>query len=261
MAGNASEKAKWPETGALEQRLGHAFADKSLLERALTHVSAVRQGAPRTESFQRLEFLGDRVLGLAISELLFAHFPAAPEGEMSRRLADLVRKETCADVSREWNIGPFLRLGESEVMTGGANNTAILGDACEAIIGGVFLDGGYQAARDLVERSWLERMQRPSRPLRDPKTALQEWAQGRGLPAPTYKELRRSGPAHAPVFTIAAVVAGFEELGAEGPSKRAAEQVAAREFMARHGIVDRTLPDTDQQKTSDEQVSSNGSSS
>ena len=226
------------DTGALEQRLGYVFNDKQLLVRALTHVSANRQGAPRSDSYQRLEFLGDRVLGLAISQLLYVTFPKAPEGEMSRRLAVLVRKETCAEVSLDWDVGPHLRLGEGEVVTGGTRNIAILGDVCEAIIGGVFLDADYQAARDLVERNWLERMKRPSRPLRDPKTTLQEWAQARGLAAPTYREIRRSGPAHAPVFTIAAVVKGFEEIGAEGPSKRAAEQAAARAFMAGNNIGD-----------------------
>jgi ribonuclease III len=181
MAQSQPKVAKLPDTGALEQKFGYVFSDRQLLVRALTHVSANRQGAPRSDSYQRLEFLGDRVLGLAISELLFVAFPKASEGEMSRRLADLVRKETCAEVALDWDTGPHLRLGESETATGGARNIAILGDVCEAIIGGVFLDGGYQAARDLVERNWLERMKRPSRPLRDPKTTLQEWAQARGL--------------------------------------------------------------------------------
>jgi ribonuclease-3 len=236
MASGGPATGKWPDSGRLEERLGHVFGDRQLLERALTHVSANKQGAPRSASYQRLEFLGDRVLGLAIAELLFATFPRAPEGEMSRRLAELVRKETCADVALDWDVGPFLRLGESELLTGGARNTAILGDVCEAIIGAVFLDAGYDAARALVERSWIERLKRPSRPLRDPKTALQEWAQGRGLAAPTYREVRRSGPAHAPVFTIAVQVEGFADENAQGASKRTAEQAAARAFMARQGI-------------------------
>lgn len=243
MASRGPASGKWPDSGKLEERLGHAFGDRQLLERALTHVSANKQGAPRSASYQRLEFLGDRVLGLAIAELLFASFPRAPEGEMSRRLAELVRKETCADVALDWDVGPFLRLGESELLTGGARNTAILGDVCEAIIGAVFLDAGYDAARALVERSWIERLKKPSRPLRDPKTALQEWAQGRGLAAPTYREVRRSGPAHAPVFTIAVQVEGFADENAQGASKRAAEQAAARGFMARQGIGDSAVGD------------------
>ncbi|MCC2097236.1 MAG: ribonuclease III [Hyphomicrobiales bacterium] len=236
MAPRKRSTGDWPDTGEFEQRLGYVFQDKQLLDRALTHVSANKQGAPRSASYQRLEFLGDRVLGLAIAELLFVTFPRAPEGEMSRRLADLVRKETCAAVASEWEVGPFLRLGESEASTGGSRNTAILGDVCEAIIGGVFLDSGYDAARVLVERNWMERLKKPVRPLRDPKTSLQEWAQGRGLSAPTYKEVRRSGPAHAPVFTIAVQVDGFEDENAQGASKRAAEQAAARSFMQRQGI-------------------------
>jgi len=220
----------------LEERIGHSFADRGLLERALTHASAIRQGAPRQSSYQRLEFLGDRVLGLAISEMLFEAFPNAPEGELSRRLAALVRKETCAAVARQWDVGPFLRLGESEVSAGGAENHAILGDVCEAIIGAIFLDGGYGPARDLVKRSWLARLKEPGRPLRDPKTTLQEWAQARGLAAPTTRDGRRSGPAHAPVFTIAAQVDGFADMEATGASKRAGEQAAARAFLEREGV-------------------------
>ncbi len=237
MARGASEPAKWPDPAGLEENLGYRFADRDLLARALTHVTANRRGSPRSASYQRLEFLGDRVLGLVIAELVFANFPKAPEGELSRRLAELVRKETCAEVAQGWNVGPYLRVGETESMIGGARNTAIYGDVCEAIIGAVFLDGGYGAARDLIERNWTARMKQPSRPLRDPKTALQEWAQGRGLAAPTYREVQRRGPAHAPLFTVAAVVEGFEEVSGEGPSKRVAEQAAARQFMTVQGIA------------------------
>ena len=236
MAKGEKDSAAKPGTSDLEQRIGYSFKDAQLLERALTHVSANKSGAQRANSYQRLEFLGDRVLGLVISELLFVTFPNAPEGEMSRRLADLVRKETCAEVALVWQIGEHVRLGESEASAGGAANIAILGDVCEAVIGAIFLDAGYLAARELVERYWLERLQKPRRPLRDPKTALQEWAQARGLPAPTYKEVKRSGPAHAPNFTIAAQVEGFENARADGASKRTAEQAAARAFLLREGI-------------------------
>lgn len=224
------------DLGLLEERIGYRFKDRHLLEQAVTHVSAIGQGRKRLESYQRLEFLGDRVLGLVISELLYSEYPDAPEGEMSRRLADLVRKETCADISIKWSVGDHLRLGTSETGAGEVRNTAILGDVCEAVIGAVFVDGGYSPARKLIKRDWLERLKSPKRPLRDAKTTLQEWAQARGLEAPTYKEIQRSGPAHAPKFTVVALVEGFDEVEATGPSKRASEQAAAREFMRREGV-------------------------
>lgn len=225
-----------PDLGELEQRIGHAFGDRSLLERALTHVSAIAARGARVDSYQRLEFLGDRVLGLAISDMLHAAFPKAAEGELSRRLAELVRKETCADIAREWGVGDHLRLGGGEAQTGGAKKVAILGDVCESLIGAVYLDAGFDSARELVRRNWSDRMLKPRRPLRDPKTALQEWAQARGLETPVYREAGRSGPAHAPKFIIAVDVAGFEPVEAEGASKRSAEQAAARAFMTREGV-------------------------
>ena len=227
-----------PDLAALESHIGHAFKDRTLLERALTHVSAISAGGARIDSYQRLEFLGDRVLGLAVSDMLHAAFPKAAEGELSRRLAELVRKETCADIAREWGVGDHLRLGGGEAQTGGAKKVAILGDVCESIIGAVHLDGGFEAASDLVRRNWLERMMKPRRPLRDPKTALKEWAQARGLETPVYREADRSGPAHAPRFVIAVEVAGFESVAAEGASKRTAEQAAARAFLAREGVIE-----------------------
>ncbi|MFZ9501126.1 MAG: ribonuclease III [Beijerinckiaceae bacterium] len=228
-----------PDIAALEERIGHRFGDRSLIERALTHVSAVATKGARVDSYQRLEFLGDRVLGLAISDMLYAAFPKAAEGELSQRLAELVRKETCADVASEWGVGEHLRLGGGEAQTGGAKKVAILGDVCESVIGAVYLDAGFHAARDLVQRTWSERMMKPRRPLRDPKTALQEWAQARGLDTPIYREAGRSGPAHAPKFVIEVEVAGFAPTQAEGASKRLAEQAAARAFMAREGVDNR----------------------
>ncbi len=150
--------AKEQRLSALEEAIGHSFADRALFRRALTHVSAVRSGEDRTESYQRLEFLGDRVLGLVIAEMLIAAFPAADEGELSRRLAALVRKETCAEVARGWGVGAALLLGEGEVMSGGRRKEAILGDACEALIGAVFLDGGLEAARRVIGKAFSERL-------------------------------------------------------------------------------------------------------
>jgi ribonuclease III len=220
---------------ALEASLGHVFSDKSRLTHALTHVSAVRNGADRGESYQRLEFLGDRVLGLVVAGLLCEQFPSADEGELSKRLADLVRKETCAEVARAWGVGPNLLLGEGEVMSGGRRKEAILGDACEAIIGAVFLDGGYAAAEMVVRNSFGARVMQPVERLRDAKTVLQEWAQGRGFPTPVYRELSRSGPDHAPDFLIVADVGGLGTAEGRGRSKRIAEQKAAEAFLMREG--------------------------
>lgn len=223
----------------LEERLGHVFNDKSLLSRALTHVSALGGEAARAQSYQRLEFLGDRVLGLVVAEMLLKAFPEEEEGEMSRRLAEMVRRESCAEVALEWGVGPHVRLGIGEAQSGGAGKGAILADICEAIIGAVFLDAGYASARALVAGAWRGRMNAPRRPLRDAKTLLQEWAQGRGLPAPAYRESARSGPAHAPHFVMAVHVEGFTPAQAEGGSKRAAEQAAAVEFLRREGLAGR----------------------
>ncbi|MGX1741376.1 ribonuclease III [Bosea sp. NPDC055353] len=229
--GDGGRKA--PDTARLEAVLGHRFADQGLLATALTHMSAEDS---RLASYQRLEFLGDRVLGLSVAELLFRQFPQSEEGNLSRRLADLVRKETCAEVAEGWNLGQFMRLGEGEILGGARKNKAILADACEAIIGAVFIDGGYEAARALIERAFGERMLKPVRPLRDAKTALQEWAQGKGYPTPTYSERGRSGPDHAPVFVVAAKITGLADAEARGPSKRLAEQAAAEAFLRREGL-------------------------
>jgi len=234
--GDGGRKA--PDTARLEAALGHRFVDQSLLATALTHMSAEDS---RLASYQRLEFLGDRVLGLSVADLLFRQFPQSEEGNLSRRLADLVRKETCAEVALGWNLGQFMRLGEGEILAGARKNKAILADACEAIIGAVFIDGGYEAARALVERAFGERMLKPVRPLRDAKTALQEWAQGRGYPTPTYSERGRSGPDHAPVFVVAAKIAGLADAEARGPSKRLAEQAAAEAFLRREGLWNENL--------------------
>ena len=228
--------AKDKERAALEERIGYKFADKELIERALTHISAL-SGGNRSASYQRLEFLGDHVLGLVISDMLYKAFPRGNEGELSRRLSDLVRKETCADVARAMDIGPALKLGNTESVAGGRLRANILADACESLVGAVFLDGGYQAADALVARFWRERMFKPARPLRDPKTMLQEWAQGRGLPAPAYKELARTGPHHDPEFRVAVILPDHPAAEGVGSSKRAAEQAAAADMLTRIGIA------------------------
>ena len=219
----------------LEQRIGYRFADPSQLEIALTHISAIR-GRNRVGSYQRLEFLGDHVLGLVISDMLYRAFPKADEGELSRRLADLVRKETCTDIARSIDLGAAIRVGSSENNAGARTRPAILADVCEAVIGAVYLDGGYKAAEQLVERLWEVRLRATAQPVRDPKTVLQEWAQARGLPTPAYREVARSGPDHSPEFRVAVQLPAFAPAEGLGRSKRAAEQAAAAAMLAREGV-------------------------
>ena len=219
----------------LETRIGYEFTDKSLLESALTHISAL-SGKSRSGSYQRLEFLGDHVLGLVVSDMLFRAFVKADEGELSRRLADLVRKEACAEVARKIDLGAAIRLGASEANAGGRQRTAILADVCEALVGAVFLDGGYAAAAALVEQLWGERLRTPARPLRDPKTVLQEWAQARGLPTPAYREVERMGPDHDPEFRVTVELPDLAPAEGLGRSKRAAEQAAAAAMLTRAGV-------------------------
>jgi ribonuclease-3 len=222
--------------GSLEARIGYRFKDAALLDSALSHISALKGMRNRAASYQRLEFLGDHVLGLVISDMLFRAFPKADEGELSRRLADLVRKETCAEIARAIDLGAAIRLGSSEANAGGRTRPAILADVCEALIGAVYLDGGFAAAETLVGRLWEARMKTKAQPLRDPKTMLQEWAQGRGLPTPAYREVSRSGPDHDPDFRVAVHLPKLAPAEGCGRSKRAAEQAAAAAMMAREGV-------------------------
>ena len=219
----------------LEARIGHSFAEKALLDAALTHISAL-SGKSRAGSYQRLEFLGDHVLGLVVSDMLYRAFPDADEGELSRRLADLVRREACADVARTIDLGAAIKLGPSEANAGGRRRLAILADVCEALIGAVFIDGGYTAATAMIEKLWSERMLTPARPLRDPKTVLQEWAQARGLPTPLYREVERTGPHHDPEFRVSVALPDLGPAEGVGRSKRAAEKVAASVMIEREGV-------------------------
>jgi ribonuclease-3 len=224
-----------PDIAALEDRIGHRFADPRLLTEALTHSSAVAGVQGRAGSYQRLEFLGDRVLGLAVSDMLLRAFPKATEGELSRRLADLVRGETCAAVARAMHLDDAIHLGNSKGARSRLTQT-ILADVVEAVIGAVFNDAGFAAAAALVERYWSARMLAPDRPLRDPKTMLQEWAQSRGLPTPNYREVERSGPHHNPRFRVAVELPDHVAAEGMGHSKRAAEQAAAAAMLAREGV-------------------------
>jgi len=218
-----------PEQAAFAARLGHEFARPELLERALTHASAASPAHPDNE---RLEFLGDRVLGLVIAEALFEADTEAAEGTLAPRLNALVRRETCAEVAREIGLGQVLRLGRSETMTGGRRKMALLANAMEAVIAAIHLDGGLDAARPVVLRLWAGRLERAGEAGRDAKTALQEWAQARGEPPPAYHETAREGPDHAPVFTVAVALAGGPAAEARARTKREAEQKAAAALLA-----------------------------
>ncbi len=223
-------------TEAIEARIGHKFGDPNLLSTAITHVSALKASRKRGDSYQRLEFLGDHVLGLVVSDMLYRAFPSADEGELSKRLAELVRKESCADVAKSLGLLEDIKLGAVGASTDARLRKSVLGDICEAVIGAIYLDGGYKAAAEFVERNWTERMHKPRRPLRDPKTVLQEWAQGKGLPTPVYREVERTGPHHDPQFRVAVDLPGLDPAEGVGGSKRAAEKVAASVMIAREGV-------------------------
>ena len=210
-----------------EGRLGHAFARPELLVEALTHPSFTG-----SSDNQRLEFLGDRVLGLVIAEALLAADRDASEGDLAPRFNALVRKETCAEVAAALDLGSAIRMGRSEMLSGGRVRTALLGDAMEAVIAAVYLDGGFEAARSLVLRAWGARVAGARDLGRDAKTLLQEWAQSRGFRPPAYVDLDREGPDHAPIFSVAVQLDDGRSAEARAASKRAAQQAAAEAMLA-----------------------------
>ncbi|KAB2912174.1 MAG: ribonuclease III [Hyphomicrobiaceae bacterium] len=219
----------------LEARVGYRFKDRALLKKALTHAS-VRQASAKRRDNERLEFLGDRVLGLAIADLLGEAYPSASEGDLARLYNRLVRGGTCAEVARELDLGACLVLSESEDGSGGREKETILADACEALLGAIFLEAGYKTARDAVKKHWGSRLEASLIDAADAKSALQEWAQGQGLDLPTYTEVAREGPDHAPRFTAEVRIKGKKPARGEGASKRAAEQAAATALLAREGL-------------------------
>ena len=228
---------------ALAGKLGHDFRDPSLLDQALTHAS-VGEGAERDArgrlflDNQRMEFLGDRVLGLLVADRLMRDLPQADEGEMSSRLHALVDKATCARVAEALGVGDAMRLSPGEAKQGGRRREGALGDAMEAILAAVWLDGGMDAARAVFDRIWADELSAPARPsLTNPKSALQEWALGHGKPLPTYRVVERTGSDHAPTFTVEASVAGYPPLTAQGRSRQDAEKAAAIGLLQREGVI------------------------
>lgn len=211
-----------------QTRLGHVFAKPEILVRAVTHSSIM--SAHRDDN-QRLEFLGDRVLGLVMAEALLQADPNAPEGLLAPRYNALVRREACADVARQIGLGDVLKLGRSEMKSGGRRKEALLADAMEAVIAAIYMDGGFEIARKAVVRLWGDRIGNVADDARDPKTSLQEWAQARGEQPPAYIEVDRKGPDHQPVFTIEVRLQSGQAERATAGSKRHAEQAAAKALL------------------------------
>jgi len=218
----------------LEVRIGYAFRDKSLIDRALTHAS-YGDGRKGVRSYERLEFLGDRVLGLMTAEALFRLFDKASEGALAPRLNALVNKNACADVARSIELGEALKMGRSEERGGGRNKTSILGDACEALIAAIYMDGGRPAAQAFYDRFWGPRIEALKAKPENPKSALQEWAARTGRGVPRYQLTERSGPDHRPVFTVEVTVSPLDPAIGEGGSKQAAERAAATALLEREG--------------------------
>jgi len=219
-----------PSLDTLAESLGHRFAREDLLREALSHPSM--GAAASTRSYERLEFLGDRVLGLAVADLLMHRFPGEPEGALARRFAALVSRDSLVAVALKLGLGRFLSLARGEEDSGGRENPANLADAMEAVIGALYLDGGFESARRFVAGQWTARIEADLEPPQDAKTALQEWAQAAKKPLPAYRTVATEGPSHEPVFCVEVEVEGFPPVSARGPSKRAAERAAASALLA-----------------------------
>lgn len=220
-----------PDHSDLMAVLGHKFKQPALLLQALTHTSVHQSKDLRGQSNERLEFLGDRVLGLVIAEMLLNRFPDENEGSIAPRHTALVRREALARVARKIDLGSCLVIAKGEEGAGGRNNPGMLANACEAVIAALYLDGGLAVAREFIEARWTDMLEETQAPPRDDKTTLQEWAQARKLEIPNYREIDRSGPDHEPLFTVEVEVVGFPSMQAAGPSKRAAEQAAAAAML------------------------------
>jgi ribonuclease-3 len=232
-----TENGRAKAVEALQARLGHTFRNTVLLEQALTHTS-VGQTPSKVRHGERLEFLGDRVLGLCIAEVLLERYPADPEGELSKRLNILVSGRQCAGVAREIGLGAALRMAGGETRSGLRENDTVLGDACEALIAAVYLDGGLEAAAAAIRRLWAERLDEvETRGVLNPKSALQEWAAAEKRSAPAYRVVSRTGPDHAPEFTIEVEVAGIAPETAIGGSRQQAETAAALKLLKREGVA------------------------
>ncbi len=214
----------------LEKKIGYGFRDRALLAAALTHRS-VSKGNPDAIHNQRLEFLGDAVLGLVIAELLYELYPKEEEGDLSKRFVGLVNGEALAEIALGWKLGDYLVLSPGEEDQGGRENASNLEDGCEALLGAMYLDGGIDPVKKLIDKFWKKRAKAAKSPPKDPKTTLQEWAQGSGLPLPEYRVVSAEGPAHAPQFVIEVHVNGMKPVQAEAGNKKLAERLAAEKML------------------------------
>ncbi len=214
---------------ALQTKIGYQFKDKNLLVTALTHSSV--GGAV---SYERLEFLGDRVLGLVVAEILYKKFPEEPEGHLAKRLSALVQGSFLAKIATELDLGAYIIFSESERAAGGADNENILADVFESLVGAMYMDSDFARCFSLIEGLWGDRFDTMVKPPQHPKTRLQEWAQSKGLPLPVYEIIAQEGPDHAPVFDVRVSVQGYEPIVVKGASRQAAEKQAASEFWTLH---------------------------
>ena len=219
---------------SFEQRLGYEFSNLSLLVEALTHSSIA---SDFRKDNQRFEFLGDRVLGLVMAEALLEIDQTAPEGTLAPRFNALVRKETCAEVARQIELGGVLKIGRSEMLSGGRRKDALLGDGMEAVIAAIYKDGGFEVAKTIIINLWGDRIKNVKGDARDAKTMLQEWAQARGQNPPNYEVMSQSGPDHAPDFLVKVILDSGETSEALAGSKRQAEQMAAKALLQKIGEV------------------------
>lgn len=213
----------------LQPLIGYTFKDEKLLKLALTHSSAKKKS-----NYERLEFLGDRVLGLIMAELIYHRFPEESEGDLGRRLAPLVQGATIAQVSANISLSEFIIFSEAERVAGGKANDNIISDVYEALLGALYIDGGLEPCRNLIAQHWSGVLDVMVRPPMHPKTEVQEWAQGQGLPLPVYEITKQTGPDHAPLFEIELRVEGFGPLKAEGRSRQDAEKLAALKFITKN---------------------------
>jgi len=219
-----SDTQKAERVSGLEKVLGYTFKDKNLAAQALTHSSIVRD---RRSSNERLEFLGDRVLGLVVAEMLYDYFPNEEEGALGYRFTALARAESLARVAGQLGFSDFLLVAEGEMLSGKRRKLSLLANTCEAVIAALHLDGGFAEASNFIQKHWQPMLEEDLTPPKDAKTLLQEWVQGRGSPIPVYTVIERTGPDHAPEFTVEVQIEKSEPASAKGASKRAAETAAA----------------------------------
>ncbi len=215
----------------LEKKLGYTFSNRPLLTKALTHSSTGHSSTGEQRNYERLEFLGDRVLGLIMADILYKTFPDESEGGLAKRHSALVQGKTLADIATEYQLGEYVLMSDSERDSGGAENENILADVMEALLAALYLDGGLESACKVIESWWGDRIHTMDKAPQDPKTALQEWVQARGLPLPAYDVVAREGPDHAPLFVVEVQVLGEKPIRADGPSRRQAEKMAAESML------------------------------